>query len=314
MHADDVRASADESRAALVALLRHIGLDVPGIVERVEDDGPLAVLIDVLSGAVPAPGQRQTSLFADDEVAPRRQDPDPLLAAAAAELETWARAGIRPLTVLDDAYPVNLRGVHDRPALLFAAGHPAVAGEKTLAVVGARHPSADGRTAAAAITGDLVAAGYTVASGLASGIDTAAHQAALDAGGRTAAVIGTGLGRAFPPENAALQARLASEHLVLSPFWPGAPPSAETFRRRNGVTSGVSQGTVIVEASPRSGTRVLARLALAHGRPVFLLQALLAQQWAIDLARRDGVHVIDGAGDMLAILERLHAPGLHGPS
>ena len=134
----------------------------------------------------------------------------------------------------------------------------------------------------------LVDARYTVVSGLAEGIDSAAHLAALDAGGRTVGVIGTGLRRAYPAKNAELQDRIASEAAVVSQFWPDAPPTKTSFPMRNVVMSGVARATVVVEASHTSGARMQARFALEHGRPVFLLESLLEHEWAQDYAERPG--------------------------
>lgn len=276
---------AAERTAAAVALARMTGLEAPGLADRLQDDDPRTGLAEELGAG--------RSLLPED--------PGPLMAEARALIEDWRRRGVRCLTVRDPDYPPALQAVHDRPALLWVAGDPALVGKGApgIAVVGTRHPTERGRAAAEQIAGDLVDAGITVLSGLATGIDTVAHRAALAAGGRTVAVIGSGHGHAHPPENAELQALLARDHAVVSPFWPDERPAAERFRRRNGVMSGLGAGTVIVEASARSGTRVQARLALAHGRPVFLRRALLAQSWAAELARRPGVHVVDTAAEVL---------------
>jgi DNA processing protein len=146
-----------------------------------------------------------------------------------------------------------------------------------------------------------------VVSGLAAGIDTAAHRAALEVGARTVAVIGTGLRHAYPPENAALQRRIAAGAAVVSQFWPETPPARASFPMRNAVMSGFALATVVVEASHRSGARLQTRLALAHGRPVFLLAPLLAQTWARELAQRPGVHVVTEAAQITTTIDRLNA-------
>lgn len=274
--------------AVLVALLRRTGLGAPGMAERIEIDGVDRTLAEELGDG--------TSLLAEDPV--------PLVAAAERDVARWRAGGIQPLSVLDDAYPDNLRAVHDRPALLFVAGALRPADARAVAVVGSRRPSEAALAQATAIATELVVAGITILSGLAAGIDTAAHRAADAAGGRTVAVIGSGHAHAYPAENTALQEHLATRHAVVSPFWPESPPSAAGFRHRNGIMSGLSRGTVIVEASARSGTRIQARLALAHGRPVFLLRTLLSQTWAAELARRPGVHVVGGAAEIVALVER----------
>jgi DNA processing protein len=287
-----------DGQAALVALLRDVGLDVPGLAERLERCDAAELLDERLR-------------FDGDQPRLIPDDPETRLAPARDELAGWSRAGWRLLSVRDEDYPLNLRLVHDRPPALFVAGALRPEAEQAVAVIGSREPSQDGRARAARLATDLVAAGQTVVSGLAAGIDTVAHHAAVAAGGRTVAVIGTGLAESYPAENRGLQARLAAEHAVVSPYWPETRPSAETFRRRNGVMSGIARATVIVEASAHSGTRIQARLALAHGRPVCLLWPVLRQPWATELARRPGVHVVSSAADVISIAQGSH--GDNGP-
>jgi DNA processing protein len=149
-----------------------------------------------------------------------------------------------------------------------------------------------------------------VISGLAAGIDTAAHTATLARGGRTVAVIGTGLARSYPPQNEALQRRIASECAVVSQFWPDAPPSRRSFPMRNAVMSGITLATVVVEASETSGARMQARLARAQGRPVFLLASLVErQQWAREYAAQPGTHVVRSPEEITTVVERLISPG-----
>jgi DNA processing protein len=231
-----------------------------------------------------------------------------LLDTAAIDLERWGEQGIRALTVLDPEYPENLRTVHDRPPLIFAAGALNAQDARSAAVIGARRASQRGLSRARAIARHLVDSGYTVLSGLAAGIDTAAHTAALETGGRTIAVIGTGLAHAYPPQNASLQARIAERHAVISQFWPDTRPSRRTFPMRNATMSGFALASVIVEAGERSGARTQARLALNHGRPVFLTAPLLEQAWARDLARMPGVHVVESPAEITRTIERLVEP------
>ena len=232
---------------------------------------------------------------------------EPMLDRAATEIEDWDRAGFRLLTILDEGYPQNLRTVHDRPPLIFVSGALTERDARSIAVIGARRATPDGVSRTTAITEGLVGAGYVVVSGLAAGVDSAAHRAARAAGGRTVAVIGTGLRHAYPSQNAALQSQIATEGAVISQFWPDTPPSRETFPMRNAVMSGFALGTVVVEASHRSGARLQARLALAQGRPVFLVRSLLAQAWAREMALRPGVHVVDGAEQVISTIERRDA-------
>jgi DNA processing protein len=284
--------SARES-AALVALLRRGARPWTEYADVVERAGSaLTVLHEELAGS-----DGQASLLPED--------PAPLLSSAAAEIGAWHRDGFQLLTVLDNGYPENLRTVYDRPPILFVSGKLTPQDARSIAIVGARRASPAGLAAATSIANALARAGYLVVSGLAAGIDTAAHEAALAAGGRTAAVIGTGLRHSYPPENAALQGRIAAEGAVLSQFWPEAPPTRRSFPLRNAVMSGLALGTVVVEATVRSGARLQSRLALAHGRPVFLWRTLLDEPWAREVAQRPGVHVIDEAAQVMETVERL---------
>lgn len=225
-------------------------------------------------------------------------------------VHTWEREGITLATVLDAAYPANLRTVHDRPPVLFVRGRLDERDERSVAVVGTRKASARGIEQAQAIAAGLAGAGYVVVSGLAAGIDSAAHGAALDAGGRTVAVIGTGLRHSFPKANAQLQQRLGDEHAVVSQFWPGQEPRKWTFPQRNAVMSGFARATVVVEASHTSGAKMQARLALEHGRPVFLLRSLLEHPWAQHYAERPGTHVVESAEEVIDGVDRLYADQL----
>lgn len=223
----------------------------------------------------------------------------------------YEEEGIRLVTVLDADYPLNLRMVHDRPPALFVRGNLDPTDERSVAVVGSRKASPEGLEKAAQIARDLVGQGYTVVSGLAAGIDTAAHRAALEAGGRTVAVIGTGLRHHFPSQNAELQERLGRESAVISQFWPGQEPRRWTFPQRNAVMSGFARASVIVEAGEKSGARMQARLAIEHGRPVFLLRSLLCHKWAQLYANeRPGTYVVERSAEIVAHLERLYAEDL----
>ena len=224
---------------------------------------------------------------------------------------SYEREGIGLITVLDAAYPTNLRMVHDRPPALFVQGALNAADERSVAVVGSRKASSDGLEKAGEIARSLVAHGYVVVSGLAAGVDSAAHKAALDTGGRTVAVIGTGLRHHFPKQNAELQDRLGRESAVISQFWPGQEPRRWTFPQRNAVMSGFARASVVVEAGNKSGARMQARLAIEHGRPVFLLRSLLRHQWAQTYAeQRPGTYVVNTGEEIVGHLERLYSDTL----
>jgi DNA processing protein len=260
------------------------------VTDQLEEHGSLRAAV---AGGMPAQG----ALFGADD-----QDD---VGAAAADLDQWERAGIRIITVLDAEYPSNLRMIHQRPPVLFMQGTDDGRDATSVAVVGTRQPTPQGIEQAQQLAAGLVSRGIPVISGLAAGIDSAAHTAALAAGGRTVAVIGTGIDRAYPPQNADLQNEIAARGLVISQFLPGSPPTKVSFPMRNAVMSGYALATVIVEAAYRSGARMQARLALQHGRHVFLLRSLLQHDWARDYAQRPGVTVVDNTDDVFDGLQRL---------
>lgn len=291
---------AEPETVALVALLRIGRRPWPIYAEFVESNGSVQ---DVLERVLSERDSGQSSLLPVT-------DPEQLLATAAADIDAWQTSGIRLLTVLDDEYPANLRTVHDRPPLLFVAGSIAPTDTTSLAVIGSRTPSAAGVERAQQIAGHLADNGYTVISGLAAGIDTAAHTTALARNTRTIAVIGTGLNHSYPRENAALQDEISAAGAVVSQFWPDAEPTRMSFPMRNAVMSGLALGTVVVEATHTSGARVQARLALAHGRPVFVAKQLLEQDWARALVARPGTKVFSAPDEITHLIERLAQPGV----
>jgi DNA processing protein len=289
--------TAPES-AALVALLRVGRRPWHVYAELVEEAGSARAVLD---RELEADEGGQTTL------AP--SDPEPHVNEAAADIDNWTAAGIRTITVLDPGYPENLGAVHDRPPVIFVAGELLPRDVRSVAVIGTRRPSADGLETATAIAHRLATSGLTVVSGLAAGVDTAVHEATLEAGGRTVAVIGTGLHHSYPPQNAQLQRRIAQTCAAVSQFWPDAPPRREAFPERNATMSGLTLATVIVEASQMSGARIQARRALAHGRPVLLARQTLVEPWAREFARRPGTHVIGSPAEIEGILDRLSATG-----
>lgn len=213
---------------------------------------------------------------------------------AAAEAEMAEAAGARLVTVLDPDYPANLRLVPDLPPFLFLRGQALTPADvRSVAVVGTRDASSDGLSKASLMATRLVEHEVTVISGLARGIDTAAHKAALAAGGRTIAVMGTGISSSvYPPENEELANQIAATGALISQFWPSARPARWTFPRRNAVMSGVAQGTVVIEAGSTSGAKMQARLALEQGKRVFLVRSLVTnQEWARKYLQRGAVEV-----------------------
>jgi DNA processing protein len=227
-------------------------------------------------------------------------------ARAAEEIARAHDAGASLVTVLDDEYPANLRVIFNPPPFLFYRGRIERADARSVAVVGTREASAEGLASARKMARLLVAADVTVLSGLALGIDAAAHEEALECGGRTIAVLGTGILRTYPKENAGLAERIVESGALVSQFWPSQPPTRYTFPRRNVVTSGLSQGTVVIEASKTSGAKMQARLALEHGKRVFLVSRLVTSQpWAQKYVEQRGAIEVTEVAD---VLSRLRSP------
>lgn len=219
---------------------------------------------------------------------------------AAESVRRGESVGARLVTVLDEDYPTNLRLVFNLPPFLFVRGELLPDDIYSVAVVGTRNASGLGISRAERMARLLADRGVTVISGLARGIDTAAHTAALDAGARTVAVIGTGICRYYPAENRVLTDRIAEHGAVVSQFWPDAPPATYTFPRRNTTMSGITQGTVVIEASSTSGAKMQARIALEHGKKVFLLQSLTDQhEWARKYAQKRGAYVVNDVQDVI---------------
>jgi DNA processing protein len=192
-------------------------------------------------------------------------------------------AGARLVTVLDEDYPANLRLVPNLPPFLFYRGELSAEDARSVAVVGTRQAGEDGLRKAARMSRQLVEHDVAVVSGLAKGIDTAAHRAALEVGGRTVAVMGTGIAaKIYPSENDWLaDAILEGGGALVSQFWPTSGPARWTFPRRNVVTSGYTMGTVVIEASRTSGAKMQARIAAEHGKQVFLIKSLTTSEpWA----------------------------------
>jgi len=209
-----------------------------------------------------------------------------------------------PTGPLDAGYPENLRTLAHAPPLHWR-GELRPEDARSVAVVGTRSPGPDGLAQARRLAGRLARDAITVVSGLARGIDTAAHTACLDAGGRSIAVLGCGICRVYPPENASLADRIALHGAVLSHLPPDAPPTAAALRERNAVIAGIARAAVVVEAGPTSGARIAARWALALGRPLFLTELAAAEPWAANLLGRPGVHLLApkaGVETLIALL------------
>ena len=213
------------------------------------------------AGALVAAGLDQRTA---QEVVSAREETDP-----SGELERLAQAGVTALAQTDPRYPSRLREIDDTPPVLYVKGVWAEVDEWSVAVVGTRRATAYGRMAAQELSRGLAVNGVTVVSGLARGVDTVSHRAALDAGGRTVAVLANGLDTVYPPKNRRLAEEIAERGAVMSDYPLGTKPSADFFPRRNRILSGVSLGTLVVEGDHDSGAMITARFATEQNREVF---------------------------------------------
>jgi DNA processing protein len=219
-------------------------------------------------------------------------------------LESMTVDGVQPIVLCEDDYPINLRLVHDRPPVIFVRGSITPGDARAVAVVGTREPSDAGREAASNLAAELARRDITVVSGLAAGIDSAAHAAALNAGGRTIAVLGQGILQKVSGDRGSLARAAAGSGAVVSQFWPDQKPTNWTYPLRNRVTSGLSLATIVVEAGPTSGAKLQAHDALHHGRRVFLLDRLVSEQlWAREMAEDPAVTVLADIDQVLKAVE-----------
>jgi DNA processing protein len=216
------------------------------------------------------------------------------------------------VTFLDPDYPVLLRQIHDPPPVLYVYGR--LRSESlNIAVVGSRNATSYGSTTTRRLSGDLVRRGFTIVSGMARGIDSAAHMGALTAKGETIAVLGCGLGTVYPAENKELFHRIAEAGAVISEFPFLTPPEAYNFPVRNRIISGMALGTVIVEATHKSGSLITARLAAEQGREVFAVPGSVTSFKSMGTHRliKEGAKLVENVND---IIEELNVGSAEPPS
>lgn len=218
-----------------------------------------------------------------------------------AELDKLDRAGVRALCWDDESYPALLREIDDPPPVIYVRGDLLPQDRTAVAVVGTRKASVYGREATNRLVTDLAHNGVTVVSGLARGIDTAAHKAALEAGGRTIAILACGLDMVYPAENATLAREVARHGALISEHPLGVKPEASHFPRRNRIMSGLSLGVLVVEASLDSGSHITVRCALEQNREVFAVPGSIFAPGSQGTHRwiREGAKLVTRAEDIL---------------
>jgi DNA processing protein len=276
-----LRHCTDVSDRMALSLLRRLGS-----VAAIHDQDPRALKDAGLSEAASR--------------ALRHPDPAPV----EADLAWAAEPGREIICWEDSAYPALLRDIPDPPVILYALGDPSLLSMPSLAMVGSRNPTPDGERNAHAFSEHLAGAGLCIVSGLAAGIDAAAHRGALDADGATVAVLGTGPDIAYPRSNTNLMDQIAERGVVVTEFAPGTTAKRDHFPRRNRLISGLSLGTLVVEAARQSGSLITARLAGEQGREVFAMPGSIHNPMARGCHRliRQGAKLVETADDILSEL------------
>jgi DNA processing protein len=223
---------------------------------------------------------------------------------AAGQHEKMASVGAVLVTLGDPRYPRALREIYDPPILLFARGRVELLQSVTLGVVGTRRPTPYGLAVAERLSADLAHAGLTIASGMARGIDSAAHKGALAAGGHTIAVLGCGADVVYPSENRKLAAEIAAKGLMVSEFPMGATAFPQNFPIRNRIISGLSAGVLVVEGAQYSGSAITAKLAIDQGREVFAVPGNITSKpsWGPNLLIKQGAKLVQDWNDVIAEL------------
>lgn len=218
-----------------------------------------------------------------------------------------ASAIARPLGTEDERYPLLLKELRDQPESLYVLGNTDVLNLPAIAIVGSRNPTSGGRDNAFRFARHLARTGFVIVSGLAEGIDTAAHEGALDADGHTIAVLGHGLDRIYPTANRSLAERILESGALVAEYPPGTPPRRAHFPQRNRIISGLSLGTLVVEAARRSGSLITARTAGEQGREVFAIPGSIHNPMAKGCHRliRQGARLVESADDILSELGAL---------
>jgi DNA processing protein len=231
--------------------------------------------------------------------------------ALARALEWAAQPGHSVVTLADETYPRALLEIADPPPLLYAHGRTELLARPALAVVGSRNATQQGEANAQSLSRALSEAGFTIVSGLALGIDAAAHRGGLSGVGSSIAVLGTGIDVIYPGRNAALAAEVAERGLLLSEFALGTPPAAHNFPRRNRLISGLARGCLVVEAALASGSLITARTAAEQGRDVFAVPGSIHSPLAkgCHALIKTGAKLVESAEDVLAELSGFRASG-----
>jgi DNA processing protein len=227
---------------------------------------------------------------------------------AVIQKEKLLQAGAQLIPITDSRYPSRLKEIFDPPPLLYARGRVELLGSLMLAIVGTRRPTPYGTAVATRLSQDLATAGLTIVSGMARGIDTTAHRAALDCQGDTIAVFGCGVDELYPVENRKLAKEIGEKGLVLSDFPMGTPPYPQNFPVRNRIVSGMSLGVLVVEGGEYSGSAITAKLAAEHNREIFAVPGNITSKmsWGPNRLSKQGAKLVQEWNDVVAELAAEH--------
>jgi len=280
--------TSEEDRLLWLRLLRSHRVGPTTFYRLLHEHGSAAAALEALPKVAADAGVRKYNLFPESQ--------------ARRELAAGKRAGARLICHSDRHYPASLREIPDAPPLLWARGDLELPARPMIAIVGARNASSLGLRMATRLAATLAEAGLAIASGLARGVDTAAHKASLASG--TVAVVAGGVDVVYPSENARLMGDVAEGGLILSEMPPGLKPQARHFPKRNRIISGIARAVVVVEAGARSGSLITARGALDQGREVMAVPGhpLDARASGCNMLIRDGALLVRGADDVLEAL------------
>lgn len=285
----------DEPLDAWLALVNAPGIGPRTVARLIAHFGSPSAVLRASPERLAAAGLKPASV-----AALKQPDPDALAAA----LDWSAQPDAHLITLADPRYPPLLAEIHDAPPLLYVRGDVGLLAEPQIAIVGSRNPTPGGLETTRELARQLVGFGLIVTSGLALGVDGAAHAAALAGGGRTVAVLGTGPDRVYPAVHRDLARRIADSGALVSEFPPGQGPLARNFPRRNRLISGLSLGVLVTEAALKSGSLITARTALEQGREVFAVPGSIRNPLArgCHALIRDGARLIESAQEILVEL------------
>ena len=299
MRETQARVLSDDERRDWLRLIRSQSVGPITFHKLLERFGPAAAALDALPGLARKGGRGALKVCSRG--------------AAERELEQVDKVGARLIALGEPDYPPLLSLIEDAPPLITVIGHAGLLKKRAVAVIGARNASLNGLTIARRLAGELGDGGLMVVSGMARGIDAAAHEGALDSG--TVAVLGGGVDVPYPRENAKLYDELRERGALVSEIAPGVQPKARHFPRRNRLISGIGRAVVVVEASPRSGSLITARLALEQGREVFAVPGSPLDpraRGANDLLRQ-GANLAESGDDVMRILRDMAPKPLEEP-